>query len=79
MNDVFKPVGQGYDESEYRFMIFDRWGEKVFETRDPEKAWDGDVKGNGSKRSDVYIWKLITKDRFTGEDVKRTGHVTLVR
>jgi gliding motility-associated-like protein len=78
-NDIFRPVVQGYDESEYRFMIFDRWGEKVFETDDPEQGWDGHIKGNGARHSDVYVWKLITKDRFTGKKVKRSGHVTLIR
>lgn len=41
LNDVFKPVVQSVDEGIYSFQIFNRWGQLVFETNDPEVGWDG--------------------------------------
>lgn len=41
-NDVFKPEGNAIDPNNYHLMIFNRWGEKVFETTDLSKSWEGD-------------------------------------
>ncbi len=41
-NDVFRPEGNAIDPDQYHLMIFNRWGEKVFETNDMDKAWEGD-------------------------------------
>jgi gliding motility-associated-like protein len=41
-NDVFRPEGNAIDPDQYHLLIFNRWGEKVFETRDMQKAWEGD-------------------------------------
>ncbi len=41
-NASFKPVGL-YEKlaTEHEFMIYNRWGEQLFFTKDPSKAWDG--------------------------------------
>ena len=46
-------------------MIFDRFGELIFETNVPEKGWDGFYEGALSQQ-DVYIVKII----YTGEKTK---------
>ncbi len=80
VNDKFGPVIQGADETDYRFMIYDQWGQKVFQTKDPEKKWDGSIDGDqGSSRTDVYVWRIVTKNEYTGKSVEKKGHVTLVR
>lgn len=38
-NDVFKPVFTAI--TEYRMLIFNRWGEVLFESTNPQKGWDG--------------------------------------
>jgi len=42
-NDIFKPMVFG-NVSQYRFSIYNRWGEKIFETSDPQKGWDGKIR-----------------------------------
>ncbi len=80
VNDRFGPVVQGADASEYRFVIYDQWGQKVFETKDPSKKWDGSVNGSqASQKTDVYVWRIVTKKEGTGESVEKKGHVTLIR
>jgi gliding motility-associated-like protein len=79
-NEYFKPVVQGIDPNEYHFYVYDRWGQVVFETHHPEGKWDGSVKGSkSSSKTDVFVWKLVTENKYTGEDIERSGHVTLIR
>ncbi|MFB6258632.1 MAG: hypothetical protein ABEH38_08050, partial [Flavobacteriales bacterium] len=49
-------------------------------THHPEEKWDGSVKGSKSAaKIDVYVWKLVTKNKYTGGQVVRSGHVNLIR
>ncbi len=79
-NDRFGPVVQGADPSSYHFAIYDRWGEVVFETQDPTEKWDGSIKGDkNSSKTDVYVWKLVVKSKYSKKTFQRQGHVTLIR
>jgi gliding motility-associated-like protein len=80
INDVFIPVFQGFDNSTYHLQIFDRWGEKVFETTDPNQAWTGNVRG-GSYYGEggIYVWQVQLKERDIAEIKKFRGHVTMLR
>lgn len=78
LNDIFAPSGiQVYD---YRMMIFDRWGEKIFESSAPNEGWDGKYRGTLCKEG-VYVYKIEFK-AINGEIKRRTqtmvGHVTLL-
>ncbi|MDX1349978.1 MAG: gliding motility-associated C-terminal domain-containing protein, partial [Putridiphycobacter sp.] len=79
LNSFFKPVfTSGFDRYKYELLIFNRWGEIVFQSRDPEEGWDGRY---GEKQADqaAYVWKITYEDTY--EDVEKTvtGHVTLLR
>jgi len=79
-NDHFKPVVRGADPTDYHFYVYDRWGEMIFETHHPEGRWDGSVKGSQSaSKTDVYVWRLETTNKYTGEQIIEQGHVTLIR
>ncbi len=74
-NQVFHPFWEGIVE--YRLEIYDRLGEKLFDTSDPAIGWDGYYKSKLCK-SDVYIWKAIGK--FTnGKTFDMAGDVTLLK
>jgi gliding motility-associated-like protein len=60
-NDMFGPTGFGISPENYKFMIFDRWGEKLFDTDILFKPWDGFYKGTRVQEG-VYVWKLFFKD-----------------
>ncbi|MCB9175486.1 MAG: gliding motility-associated C-terminal domain-containing protein, partial [Flavobacteriales bacterium] len=59
------------------FMIFDRWGEKLFETNKLFEPWDGTYKGN-KVPGDVYVWKLFFKD-YNDKKHEKIGHVTIIQ
>lgn len=75
-NDLFSPVIICPDVTNYNFKIFNRWGDMVFETDDPEQGWDGRVDGK-IQPMDVYAW-LLNYD-VEGMAQQRSGEVSLVR
>ncbi|MCX6311363.1 MAG: PKD domain-containing protein [Bacteroidetes bacterium] len=76
LNDLFMPAILGADN--YRFMIFDRWGELIFDTHDTFQGWDGRYKGNKCQE-DVYVWKIEYKNVVDSEQKTLIGHVNLIR
>jgi len=67
----------GVNITSYHFMIFDRWGEVVFETNDFSHAWNGSF--NGSEcQTGTYIWKINYTD-IAGDEGDLVGHVNLIR
>ncbi len=56
LNEEFKPIGALYAHS-YVMEIFNRWGEKVFETNDVNKGWDGTFQGQICEEG-VFICRL---------------------
>ena len=77
LNDLFYVEGESIDVTNFTFRVFNRWGEKVFETDDINSSWDGRYK-NAPAQQDIYIWKVETKDVVTGELKEFMGHVTLM-
>ena len=55
-NDQFSPV-TNCEFREYRFVIFDRWGEKMFETNDYNDSWDGTYKGSLCPTG-IYVYDI---------------------
>ena len=66
-NEMFKGIGIGIKT--YTLMIFDRWGELIFQSDDLEKGWDGTFKGKGGEvvQEGVYVWKVQLKDERNNE------------
>ncbi|MBL6660861.1 MAG: gliding motility-associated C-terminal domain-containing protein, partial [Crocinitomicaceae bacterium] len=61
-------------------LIFDRWGEIIFETHDVNIGWDGTYSQRNKKVQDgVYTWKITYKNRQTDLRNVAMGHVTLIR
>ena len=59
------------------FRVFDRWGNKLFETTDIDEGWDGYF-GNELMPSGVYL-VLVEGVCINGENFTKTGNVTLFR
>ncbi len=74
-NDLLYIFGSGLDN--IVFQIFNRWGEKVFETRDQSIGWDGTFNGTLVDPG-VYVYKLT----FNFPDLRlqnREGSITVIR
>jgi len=77
LNEVFTAVGE--EIKEFSMKIFNRWGEKIFETHDLEKGWDGRAKdGNEIAQQDVYVYNIRLKD-YRGKLHTMQGKVTLIK
>lgn len=74
-NDVFGIYGIGIRQLEWR--VFNRWGEKVFETRNPADGWDGVYKGKEQPVGVYVYYALITLENGKTENYQ--GSVTLLR
>ena len=77
-NDIFIPIITGIDTDEYKFLIFNRWGELIFDTSHLSEGWDGTYKGLMSQQ-DVYVWKIYCKEISSIETHEYIGHVTLIK
>jgi gliding motility-associated-like protein len=78
-NQVFGPVmTEGYDINGFEFVVFNRWGNVVWESQDPNGKWDGTYQGKMCTDG-VYVWKLTFN--IFGNDGKITdhGHLTILR
>jgi gliding motility-associated-like protein len=76
-NDVFIPFYVNI-KSLQSFRIFNRWGEKIFDTNNLTKGWDG-VLANGIKAPlESYSWVVECYD-VNGIKLIRKGMVTLIR
>lgn len=74
-NDVLYVRGLGIQEM--RLRIYNRWGQLLFETTDPDIGWDGRYKGVPQEQ-EVYIYYLDALLE-TGEAVTDKGNITLIR
>ncbi len=63
----------------YEFVVMDRWGNRVFYSKDPSDRWDGTYNGENCPKG-VYVYQLSYR-RWTGpeEPVVKTGRMMLVR
>ena len=74
LNDVFRPIIQKPDlVKSYYFTIYNKWGQKVFETNDTNAGWDGKYGITG-----VYQWVIELSTGFSKSNQLR-GSVTLIK
>jgi gliding motility-associated-like protein len=75
INETFKPVGLAF-ALEYKFIVFNRWGEIVFETKNPQNGWNGKFKDKIVEQG-LYFYRI----EFIGADEIRNeekGNVLIV-
>lgn len=75
VNQIFYVMGTGIKY--FDLIIYNRWGQKVFETDDIKQRWDGTF--NGKKLSSAVFVYYIKATYYDGREVERKGDVTLIR
>jgi gliding motility-associated-like protein len=90
MPNAFTPNGDGSNEgflgkgfllgaSDFTMTIWNRWGELVFETKDPNEAWNGRAQQSGGvSPAGVYVYR-VTFTGPRGQQFEYKGFATLVR
>ncbi len=76
-NPIFKPNTTFVDPAFYKFSVFDRWGQELFYTEDPNQGWDGTFMGEELPLA-VYIY-YVQSQTLDGEPIEITGSITLIR
>jgi gliding motility-associated-like protein len=81
-NQLFQPVfTSGFDPFDFSMLIFNRWGEIVFETHDATIGWDGTYGANSQNRlaeDGTYTWKIEFKTSKNDERKLVVGHVNML-
>ncbi len=76
LNDLFKPtINLAFQK--YRFIIFNRYGKKIFETYEYWKGWDGTYKGK-EQAMGSYVYR-ISFTNINGYETENNGTVLLIR
>ncbi len=82
--NAFSPNGDGvndklfvYGDGEFILKIFDRWGEKVFESRNFDKGWNGRYKGR-LLNSNVFVYYILFCNRDGIWNKQKRGSIMLI-
>lgn len=85
--NVFTPNGDGINDEfrvayksikKFEMVIYNRWGRKVYEGKDPARGWDGEV-GGKTGAPGVYFYYIRGEGYNENEVHKRDGAVHLIR
>ncbi len=75
INDVY--TVQVIDPIAFEMTVFDRWGNVVFNTKDPNRGWDGRTLGTNSITFGTYVVE-VKASRENNIRIEKTSVVTLL-
>jgi gliding motility-associated-like protein len=87
--DAFSPNSDGENDTlkayinnitcikTFSLFIYNRWGEKVFESNDASKGWDG--KYNGKPENTAVFVYYLEAEFISGKLIEKKGNVSLIR
>jgi len=79
VNNSWGPVfTSGFDPQDFHLLIFNRWGEIVWESFDHTVQWDGTYAGRICQNG-TYTWVIWFGDKYTDARYKEIGHVTIIK
>ncbi len=76
LNDVFRPVGIKFTNL-LDFRVYNRWGQQIFYTNNPDVGWDGTFQGVPQDMGTYYYTIIVGEPG--GTNVVYKGDVTLIR
>jgi gliding motility-associated-like protein len=78
-NNTFRPIITPSDRlEEYKFTVYNRYGEVVFQSLDPNSGWDGTFR-NTLVQNGIYLWEIRLIEAGSTEVRKLHGHVNVLR
>lgn len=79
LNDEFKPVGYFQGISYYHLSVWNRWGEQLFESDDPNVGWNGQRNNTGDFAPPGVYAYILEYTNGLGERKSEKGQCTLIR
>jgi gliding motility-associated-like protein len=79
VNDVFLPISTDIVANDYEMSVFDRWGQIVFHSKDPNEGWDGKGKNGKDLPTGTYVWRISFRPVYTSDKTDRFGTITLMK
>lgn len=77
VNNVFKPVTVYVEAASYLFQIYNKWGQRIFETHDPNEGWNGSWNGKPLQQG-AYVFH-VSFVSSSGQSYVKNGSITLIR
>lgn len=76
-NQIFLPTGFAVDLNNFHLMIYNRWGEMIFESTNGTIGWNGRMPNGDLVKNDTYQWVLVYKDNI-GKTLRESGNITVI-
>lgn len=78
-NQIFLPIVSDFDPQFYEFIVYNRFGRRIFQSNDPAIGWDGSMNTTGEPAmTGLYLYSLSLRDG-NGIEILKRGHVSLLR
>jgi gliding motility-associated-like protein len=81
LNDVFQAVGISWEPGTYEMIIYNRWGNIVYQTTDPSQPWNGGYNNNPDRNlmiPAVYVYRIKVKG-YNNREMVYIGRVSLLK
>lgn len=78
LNQDWRVFIDGIDQFDFQLLLYNRWGEIVWESKDSKVAWDGTYGGNYVQEG-TYTWTIRCKDAFNDKKYNFEGHLNVIR
>ncbi len=80
INDVWQLKGKGFQRNAFKVEIFNRWGEILYQSDDPDFGWTGNYANGDQYIPDgIYFYRVTIRDTRNDVNHRYEGHITLVR
>lgn len=77
-NQNWKVYISGIDIYEYHLVLFNRWGEVIWESYNPDAVWNGTY-GTDPVQDGTYVWVINAKDSYNDKKYEFRGTVSVLR
>ncbi len=77
-NQSWRVYMEGIDIYDFELLIYNRWGELIWESNDVEVGWDGTYGGQIVEQG-MYTWVIRTKDLMNDAKYTYEGHVSVLK
>jgi gliding motility-associated-like protein len=84
---AFSPNGDGindrftvghYNVRDFQIKIFNRWGQKIYESDNPDFSWSGEHAQGGMVREGVYVYVVEAID-LNGNEINESATLTVLK